>query len=433
MEAPLLFIGIIQALFTGLYFLFRKPYHLSNRIVSLFMLFLALPMLIDLFRFDVFSIPLPDRVAMLFTFPFTFGPFLYLYTKIEIDEKPVFRKSYLLHFIPFVLFTVLALLLPRPVTREGPGPDRMRPPIEGPARENGFNPERLNPPYPGMLPEIRPRERQGQPPLGEGRMRPHPPVEGGIVPEPDPLHRAITAANFLSIIAYSILIPVMLRGHKKKISEYYSFYSMSVNLKWLHWIVACFCIAFTYIFLTEDILFHLYRHPLLDPRFSHGIGLTFFIFAFSLFSIKQPVLFGAAESLDGSIVELKGRKYEKSGLKDDDAAGYLDALENYMREEKPYLNGDLSIVEVSERLGIPRHHITQVINGRLNKNFYSYVNDYRIRYATEKMTREDFQEHSIIRIAYDSGFNSKSAFNTIFKKYTGLTPSEYRKRHAGKV
>ncbi len=97
-----------------------------------------------------------------------------------------------------------------------------------------------------------------------------------------------------------------------------------------------------------------------------------------------------------------------------------------MNEEKPYLDSELTIVTVSEKLGIPRHYLTQVINEHLNKNFFVYINEYRVNEAKQKMSDETYRDHTILRIAYDSGFNSKSGFNIIFKKHTGFTPTEFR-------
>ena len=103
-----------------------------------------------------------------------------------------------------------------------------------------------------------------------------------------------------------------------------------------------------------------------------------------------------------------------------------------MREEMPYLDCELSIADVSERLKIPKYHITQIINEKLNKNFYMFINEYRINEVKRKISDERYKEHSIIRIAYDSGFNTKSTFNTIFKKFTNLTPTEYRRTYGQK-
>ena len=170
----------------------------------------------------------------------------------------------------------------------------------------------------------------------------------------------------------------------------------------------------------------LLRHPLLDPRMTPDVALTFFIIIFGFFSLRQPVIFREPERQHGGGEDQSEKKYEKSGLKSSDADRYLLQLKDFMETEKPYLDPDLTIIDLSERLKIPRHHLTQVINERMDKNFYLFVNEYRIREAREIMTDPEFSGHTILRIAYESGFNSKSVFNSIFKKITSHTPTEYR-------
>jgi AraC-like DNA-binding protein len=128
------------------------------------------------------------------------------------------------------------------------------------------------------------------------------------------------------------------------------------------------------------------------------------------------------------IEDQEKRKYGKSGLKEEDIEKIHNALETYMSIEKPYLDPDLTIVNVASALKIPKHYITQVINGNIGKNFYQYVNEYRIDEVIRKISDKGYASHSIMRIAYDAGFNSKSVFNTMFKKKTSVTPSEFRKK-----
>lgn len=99
----------------------------------------------------------------------------------------------------------------------------------------------------------------------------------------------------------------------------------------------------------------------------------------------------------------------------------------HMEEEKPYLNGDLTISDLSRRTGIPRHYITEILNEKHGRNFFSFVNEYRIREVMTRIKDPKYNHYTLLAIAFDSGFNSKSTFNTFFKAYTGKTPSAYRK------
>ena len=99
-----------------------------------------------------------------------------------------------------------------------------------------------------------------------------------------------------------------------------------------------------------------------------------------------------------------------------------------MTEEKPYLNEDLTSKEVAQKLNISTNHLSQVINENLGKNFFDFVNGYRVDLAKQKLSDPANNIYTIISLAYDCGFSSKSSFNAIFKKFVGVTPSEFRNK-----
>ena len=76
-------------------------------------------------------------------------------------------------------------------------------------------------------------------------------------------------------------------------------------------------------------------------------------------------------------------KYERSGLTADRSSMYLKKLEDYMQSDKPYLDANLTIEKLSKQISIPRHYLTQIISEQLNKNFYLFVNEYRINAVKE--------------------------------------------------
>lgn len=117
-------------------------------------------------------------------------------------------------------------------------------------------------------------------------------------------------------------------------------------------------------------------------------------------------------------------KYEKSGLKKELALEIVEELQGLMKNDKLYLNADLKLDQLSNRMSYPKHHITEALNSELNKNFYQFVNEFRVNEAKEQL--ENGFDQNLIQLAFSSGFNSKTTFNTYFKKYTGKTPNEYR-------
>ena len=98
-----------------------------------------------------------------------------------------------------------------------------------------------------------------------------------------------------------------------------------------------------------------------------------------------------------------------------------------MEMSKPYLNPDLTLHQLAAELGISSHLLSQVINDHLKLNFFDFVNQYRVKTFKERIVSPHYSAFSVLGIAFDCGFNSKSAFNRIFKKNTGLTPSQFRK------
>ena len=97
-----------------------------------------------------------------------------------------------------------------------------------------------------------------------------------------------------------------------------------------------------------------------------------------------------------------------------------------METDKLYLNSDLTLRELAEKLSISPHNLSEILNTRLNQSFYDFINRYRVEEVKRRLADNDSDKYSLIAIAFDSGFNSKSSFNTIFKKQTGSTPSQYR-------
>ncbi len=119
-------------------------------------------------------------------------------------------------------------------------------------------------------------------------------------------------------------------------------------------------------------------------------------------------------------------KYKTSGLNKEYAEKTLKQLLSYMDNGAPYLEPSLNLKKLSEVLNIQYNHLSQIINEKLNQNSNDFINKYRIE-AAKKMLSED-RKKSVLDIAYECGFYSKSVFNTAFKKFTGLTPSQYRKK-----
>jgi AraC-like DNA-binding protein len=121
-------------------------------------------------------------------------------------------------------------------------------------------------------------------------------------------------------------------------------------------------------------------------------------------------------------------KYEQSKLSEEKKAEYLSRLERYFSQQKPFLNPSLTISDVASDLQISSKYISQIINESLHKNFYDFINSYRIEESKRLLLEDHDSGKTVLEVLYDSGFNSKSAFNVAFKKHTGITPTTYRNR-----
>ena len=115
--------------------------------------------------------------------------------------------------------------------------------------------------------------------------------------------------------------------------------------------------------------------------------------------------------------------YQKSSLKDDVAQEKHNLLKLIMVDQKPYLDPNLTLNALAQNLGIPAHHLSQIINQFEGQNFNDFVNKYRVEEFIDRASQVSYL--SFLGIALDSGFNSKSTFNTVFKKHKGQTPSQY--------
>ena len=115
-------------------------------------------------------------------------------------------------------------------------------------------------------------------------------------------------------------------------------------------------------------------------------------------------------------------------LKEKDTEIYANKITHYMSTAKPYLDANLTLPQLAIMLQIPPHHLSRVINEKFGINFFDFINQYRVAEVKTKIDNPEFDNLSLLGIAFDCGFNTKSAFNRVFKKMTGMTPSEFKKQ-----
>lgn len=198
-----------------------------------------------------------------------------------------------------------------------------------------------------------------------------------------------------------------------------------ITTKKKHWIIY-FTIPIVILFALSSIndIFNTlgYRElPLLnDKNFNTYLLLVvaflFYFIAFKLLSKSKEIL-----------PKTEISKYKNSNLNPKLIAKYKTDLISSMEKDKLYLNGKLSIHNVSEKLNIPRQYISEVLNEHMDTSFQDFINQYRVEEFIIRLKNDQNDHFTLLGIATDVGFNSKSSFNAIFKKYNGLTPTEFKK------
>lgn len=128
---------------------------------------------------------------------------------------------------------------------------------------------------------------------------------------------------------------------------------------------------------------------------------------------------------DKSVKNKLAGKYTKSSLTDQEAARYLDKLEHFMISEKPWLNPTLNLTDLAEQTDITPHTLSMILNEFAQTNYYDYVNGFRLNHFKKICHLKEYKNFTLLSMAYECGFNSKTTFNSFFKKILGVTPNEY--------
>lgn len=239
-------------------------------------------------------------------------------------------------------------------------------------------------------------------------------------------------AVFISGVVYVIWSSKLLQNHKKRIRNEFSNIE-EINLKWLQLLTYGLGAVWSLvIFSQNDVLIF--------------IGVSIFVITVGFFGIQQksivtspevePIVAGTArvEVEQVSNVEapsikpkVEKEKYIKSGLTESKSEELYTSLARLIAEDKVYTSSELSLSELASMLDIHPNYLSEVINKKEGRTFYDYINAFRVEEFKRLIAIPENRQFTLMSIAYDCGFNSKSSFNRYFKKITGLTPSQYVK------
>jgi AraC-like DNA-binding protein len=183
-------------------------------------------------------------------------------------------------------------------------------------------------------------------------------------------------------------------------------------------LIVGFCVGFAF------IAYYDLRIP--STPFEGGIALVL-IYAILFYRVRSPAIFLLPE------LGRDAAKYEKQNLSAEKRREYLARIQDYLVQEKPFLDDKVTLSELARDVGIPEHHFSMTINIERGMNFFHFINAYRVAEAKSLLMEGDIKDDTVLEVAYRSGFQSKASFNRIFKKVTGYTPSEFRKTYRAPV
>lgn len=366
------FIASFNAFFFLVLLLQKKSKLLHDRILIFWLFYLGIAtatyaLTIDFFPDDPL---LSSGTIALFLLH---GPFLYLYVSALTFGHDHFSAKNIWHFVPFVAFILYLLIaLGFPGYSEGIRVDHF---TQGVAR----------PPF---------------------------------------LFLFFLSITALSGPLYFLLAYRQLRQSKKLSLD---FSSRQMDFDWLGKLISIFGVIWTVLIVIAVIhhVFHMFS--MIFCTNGLFLALSAFIILVGYFGLKQKEIFvnfskeGFKEAGTGKKI-----KYGASRLQGAELKQCYDKIEQYVEAEKPYLDPDLNLSKLAKSLNVPTHHLSQVINEMHGSNFFDFINQFRVEEVKIKIQDTNFRNYSLLGIALESGFNSKSAFNRVFKNLTGSTPSQFR-------
>lgn len=261
-------------------------------------------------------------------------------------------------------------------------------------------------------------------------------IQNELAPWPENTRILLAWAKLGSILVYCIW-SISTINNKRRIEE-----NNFSNLKIHHveWLKMAFkaVLVLWFIGVVSQLIFQANQFEL-DPTNEDlliNLAASILVIFMGYYGFKQAPVFLAGEVFPPDQNKESGQassmeKYQNSSLDDGLVKYHSQMLENLMITKKPFKDPDLSLSTLALELNLTPNQLSQVINQAFKKNFYEFVNSYRIEEVIQKLANGEGKTVTLLGIALDAGFNSKATFNRFFKKHTGKTPSEYLKSQNG--
>ena len=232
--------------------------------------------------------------------------------------------------------------------------------------------------------------------------------------------------SILHMTTYLALSFRLLRRHRQRIKQSYSSIE-AISLNWLTYLLVGIFIIYS-IWLVNVIITHFYEHGISLTNVL-TISVVMLIYIMGYLGLRQVEVYSfELQNPDANSHVEQTEKYKSSPLTDSISLELIGQLKQLMDSKQPYLNNQLSLTQLAEQLDVAPHYLSQAINEQLQQNFFDFINHYRLEEAKRRLAAVECKKDSILTIAMDSGFNSKSSFYKAFKKESDLTPSQYRQQ-----
>jgi AraC-like DNA-binding protein len=200
------------------------------------------------------------------------------------------------------------------------------------------------------------------------------------------------------------------------------------TLSWLHIFLHIFGGFLLLLVFTLVITFHTNNYDLVDTIVCLGLSTAIFVLGYC--GLSQDEIFSSIpshheeyqeEKFQASLPSKSGEHIVKQNKE------LLHKLQAHLETTKPYLYEALTLTELARQIGMTRNQLSFLINSAYGENFYAFINNFRVEEVKRLIADPKNKNFTILSLADEAGFPSKSSFQAIFKKFTGLTPTEYRK------
>jgi len=234
----------------------------------------------------------------------------------------------------------------------------------------------------------------------------------------------------VQMLVYFIMCFIAVKKYKSLLLENYSNASL-FNYTWLFQLLLLFAIEAFIATFKNVLVFARLETALMVTQIVLGLLALGFIAWIVIKALHNPELFRGVNS---NLQLVRQLVLENTDLiTEEDDINEIVLLKKHMKTAEPFLDATLTIDDLAKQMEIPTKDLSLLINHNLNQHFFDFVNSYRIKKAMQILQEPGNKHLTILEILYDVGFNSKSSFNTAFKKQTHLTPTQYRVKHLKSV